>query len=419
MDTINKNYQSAQDIYYSYGVDTEKALEILEEIPLSIHAWQGDDVTGFEGTGHALTGGCQVTGNYLGKARNSAELRKDLELALSLIPGHHRIGLQGHQVDRMFRGINRNEFTIKNFSDWLDWAKERKIGLDIAPAFYSHSKLDHSLSLSHPDAKIRRFWIEHGQAIRRIAAQFGKELKTPAVCNFWAPDGFKDTPANRYAPRERLKMSLDEIFNDQLSDKYIRDTVESKLFGIGSESYTVGSHEFYLAYAMKSGKMICLDSGHFHPTESIGDKISAILCFQDELLLHVSRGVRWDSDHVLIINDELLNIAREIVAYNFWARVRIALDYFDGSINRIAAWVIGARNMLKALLIGLLEPGIQLQKFEKKWDFSNRLALQEETKSLPWGAVWNYYCNKNNVLLGINFMKKIMEYEKNELAKRR
>ena len=413
MERTDQNYRIANEIYAGCGVDTEQAMHELETIPLSIHAWQGDDVQGFEGTGHALTGGCLVSGNYPGCARNSEELRGDLDVALLLIPGSHRICLQGHEIDRAVPGVDRDAFTIEQFSGWLAWAEAKKLGLDIAPAFYSHPKLDHGLSLSHPDAGIRRFWIDHAKSIRRIGAEFGRVLGTPAVCNEWVPDGFKDTPADRVAPRERLRESLDEIFADELPETLLLDAVESKLFGIGAESFTVGSHDFYLSYAAKRGKLICLDSGHFHPTESIGDKLSALAVMQNRILLHVSRGVRWDSDHVLVMNDELLSIARETVrCRDAGAEIHIGLDYFDASINRIAAWVIGARNMQKALLRGLLEPFSRLQKCEETWDFTARLALQEESRALPWGAVWEEFCRRHDVPADRDFMAEIRNYER-------
>ncbi len=419
MDRIENAYSSARQIYAEYGVDTEEALCKLDAIPLSIHAWQGDDVKGFEQDEHALTGGCQVTGNYPGCARNSEELRGDLDLVLSLIPGKHRVCLQGHQIDRAEKGVDRDAFTVAQFSGWLDWAKANGLGLDIAPAFYSHPKLDHGLSLSHPDAGIREFWVHHAQAIRRIGAEFGRALGTPAVCNEWAPDGFKDVPADRLAPRERLRDSLDAIFSEQIDESLLLDAVESKLFGIGAESYTVGSHDFYLSYAAKTGKLICLDSGHFHPTESIGDKLSALTAMQGRILLHVSRGVRWDSDHVLVLNDELLSIARESVrCFAAGAQIHIGLDYFDASINRVAAWVVGARNMQKALLCGLLEPFERIREREAAWDFSGRLALQEEVKALPWGAVWNRYCQTRGVLPDAAFMDEIRAYERSVLLPR-
>ena len=389
-------YKLACEKYAEYGVDVAAAVDALKKISLSIHAWQGDDVVGFENTNHALTGGCQVTGNYPGRARNSEELRKDLDLALSLIPGKHRVNLQGHQVDKMLPGVDRDAFTIENFSGWLDWAKAKGIGMDLAPAFYSHPKLDNGLSLSHPDKGIREFWINHGIACRKIGAEFGKALGTPCVSNFWAPDGFKDMPVDRFGARMRLAESLDACFAEAIDPAFERDAVEAKLFGIGTESCTVGSHA----------------------TESIGEKLSAIFTFMDEILLHVSRGVRWDSDHVTTINDELMMSARESVAYGYSDKIHYALDYFDASINRVAAWVIGARSFQMALLISLLEPKKMLMDAESKFDFTSRLALQETAKSLPWGAVWEYFCANSNVPTGNQYMSVIKEYEKAVLLNR-
>ena len=418
MNRTEKSFELACEIYSEHGVDAVKAIETLKNIPISIHAWQGDDVVGFENFETALTGGCQVTGNYPGRARNSEELRQDLDVAMKLIPGTKRVCLQGHEVDCMLPGVDRDAFTIENFSGWLGWAKEKKIGMDIAPAFYSHPKLDHGLTLSHPDPEIRKFWINHGKSIRRIGAEFGKELGTPAVCNFWAPDGFKDIPADRFTPRKRLSDSLDEIFAEKIDEKYLIDAVESKLFGIGVESCTIGSNDFYLMYAARNNKMICFDSGHFHPTESIADKISAVMAQQGRILLHVSRGVRWDSDHVILLNDELLSIAREAAVYGYLDKISICLDYFDASINRIAAWVAGTRNMQKALLIALLEPMALACEEENKWNFSARLARLEEIKTLPWGLVWNYYCEQQGLPDDYSFMREVETYEQNVLFKR-
>ena len=409
---MSRAFEWAKEQYQAFGVDVDEALSRLAGFTLSIHAWQGDDVVGFENTDHALTGGCQVTGNYPGRARNSAELREDLDLALRLIPGRHRVCLQGHQVDRMLPGVDRNGYGIEHFSEWLGWAAAQKIGLDIAPVFYSHPKLEHGFSLSHPDPEIRRFWIEHGMAIRRIGAEFGKTLNSPCICNFWMPDGFKDIPADRYHFRTRMAESLDEIFAEKHPAEYLRDAVESKLFGIGTESCTVTSHEFCLLYAQKNQKMVCFDTGHFHPTESVADKLSSTFGFMDEVLLHVSRGVRWDSDHVLLLNDDLRDLAREIVPYGYSRNVHIGLDYFDASINRVAAWVIGARNMQKALLAALLEPRARLIQYEQEWDFTRRLALQEEAKALPFGAVWNQFCEQSAVPAMDNYMETIRMHEK-------
>ena len=418
MSRIEQNYQAAREQYAALGIDTEAVLQQLAAEPISIHAWQGDDVKGFEEEIHALTGGCQVTGNYPGAARTADELRSDLDQAMKLLAGTLRVNLQAHEVDRMFPGQDRDALTIDNYSNWLAWAKERNIGLDLAPAYYSHEKLDHGLSLSHPDKAIRDFWINHGKACRRIGAEFGRTLGTPCLCNIWAPDGFKDTPADRLTPRERLLESLDATFAEKFPETELLDAVESKLFGIGAESYTVGSHDFYLSYAAKNNKLICLDSGHFHLTESIGDKISAICCQQGRILLHVSRGVRWDSDHVILLNDELLSIARETIRSTRGRQVYIALDYFDASINRIAAWVIGTRNMQKALLIAMLEPYKELTGAENSWDFSGRMAIQEAAKTLPWGAVWSYFCEKNSIPQDMDVREVIRPYEENITFKR-
>ncbi len=418
MSRIEKSFEIACEIYREHGVDPVKAIETLKSIPVSLHAWQGDDVVGFENFETALTGGCQVTGNYPGRARTADELRSDLDLVLKLVPGTSRVCLQGHQVDKMIPGVDRDGFSIENFSGWLDWAKDRKIGMDIAPCFYSHPKLDHGLSLSHPDAGIRKFWIDHGLNIRRIGAQFGKVLGTPSVCNFWMPDGFKDIPADRYAPRMRMAESRDTIFAEKIDEKYELDAVESKLFGIGVESCTIGSHDFYLMYAARNNKLICLDSGHFHPTESIADKLSSIVAQQGRILLHVSRGVRWDSDHVILLNDELLSIAREAAVYGYLDKIFFCLDYFDASINRVAAMAVGARNMQKALLIALLEPTALLRKEEEAFDFSARMARQEEIKTLPWSSVWEYYCQMENAGGDYDIMQQIKAYEKEVLINR-
>lgn len=411
MNRTERMFEDACSIYAEHGVDVKEALRKLDSATVGIHAWQGDDVVGFENTGHALTGGCQVTGNYPGRARTAEELRQDLDEALTMIPGPNKVVLQGHEVDSMLPGRDRDAFTIENFSGWADWAAARKLGLDIAPAFYSHPKLDHGLSLSHPDAEIRKFWIDHGKACRRIAAEFTRRTGVRSVCNFWAPDGFKDTPADRLAPRRRLMESLDEIFADPVDSALVLDAVESKLFGIGTESCTVGSHDFYLTYAAKHNKAICLDMGHFHPTESIADKLSAILVQQGSILLHVSRGVRWDSDHVIVQNDDLLNLGREIAACGT-GNIEIGLDYFDATINRVGAWVIGAHNMRKALLRGFLEPAEGIKAAEAAWDLTARLALQEEAKTLPWNAVWNFYCEQHGIPSVSAILTRIRDYER-------
>ncbi len=412
MNRIEKSFEIAKEIYAEHGVDVMDAMEKLERIAVSIHAWQGDDVKGFELAEHAMTGGCQVTGNYPGRARTADELRKDLDLSLKLTPGRHKVCLQAHQVDKVIPGVDRDAYTLEHFSSWLDWASAKGMGLDIAPAFYSHPKLEHGLSLSHPDMGIRRFWIDHGKSCRRIGEEFGKRLGTPCVCNFWAPDGFKDTPVDRLSPRLRLAESLDAIFAEKIDERHLLDALESKLFGIGTESFTVASHEFSMIYATRRKILVCLDSGHFHPTESIADKISGITSLQGRILLHVSRGVHWDSDHVVVVNDELLGIARECVRSANADNLHICLDYFDASINRIAAWVIGARNVRKVLLIALLEPVDEMMRAEKTWDFTGRLALQEAGKELPWQSVWDYFCMRHDVPQGAEFMREIMKYEK-------
>lgn len=420
MNLLEKYYLDAMEQYAEVGVDPEKAMNRLADIPLSLHAWQGDDVAGFEHTSHELTGGCQVTGNYPGRARNSEELRADLDVVLKLLAGNRlRVCLQGHEMDMLHPGQDRDSLTVQNFSGWLDWAADRQLGLDIAPAYYSHPKLDRGLSLSHPDQKIRNFWIEHGKACRRIGAEFGKRLGTPSVCNIWVPDGCKDIPADRRAPRERLLHSLDATFEEQFQETELLDAVESKLFGIGVEAYTVGSHDFYLPYAAMHHKLICLDTGHFHPTESIADKISAICCQQGRILLHISRGVRWDSDHVVLLDDALLDLARESVRNDNGSNLFFTLDYFDASINRIAAWVVGARNWQKALLIALLEPSDAICNAEESGDFTARMVGREAAKSLPWGAVWDYYCETHGIPHDKDILPEIRNYEKQVLTKRR
>jgi len=415
---MSKAFELAKEMYAAKGVDVEQALAKLDQVVISLHAWQGDDVIGFENVQHAHTGGCQVTGNYPGRARTANELRQDLDLVLKLLPGTQKVNLQAHQVDRVLPGQDRDSYTLENYSDWLSWAQSQKIGLDIAPAFYSHPKLDHGFSLSHPDKKIRKFWINHGIAVRKVAAELGKKLKTPSIVNFWMPDGSKDLVVDRYSPRIRMRDSLDECFAPELPAKYTRDAVESKLFGIGTESYTVTSNEFCLAYAMRRNKMVCFDMGHFHPTESVGDKLSAIFCEMKEVMLHVSRGVRWDSDHVLVINDDLLNVAREAAAYDYLNKIHYSLDYFDASINRIAAMVIGCRAFQKSLLIALLEPYKKLEGFEKSFDYTSRLAEIDNCKNLPWGIIWDHYCMTHNVPGGTDYMSEIKAYEKKVLLAR-
>jgi L-rhamnose isomerase len=411
-------YTFAQEQYAALGVDTEQVLHTLAQVPLSLQCWQGDDVGGFEQASGALTGGIQATGNYPGKARTAKELRHDLEMACSLIPGPHRVNLHACYAELDGKKIERNAYTAEQFEAWIGWAKEKKIGLDFNPTYFSHLLSADGFTLSHRDAGIRRFWIEHGIACRKIAAEMGRRLGNTVITNFWIPDGGKDATLSRRAHREWLVESLDAVFAEAIEPSLNRDAVESKLFGIGFESYTVGSHEFYLGYAVSRQKMVCLDAGHFHPTETIADKISSVLTFVPEILLHVSRGVRWDSDHVVILDDPTRSLMEEIVRGSYLERVHIGMDFFDASINRIAAWVVGARATQKALLLALLEPGKRLGEFEAAADFSSRLALLEEAKSLPFGEVWNEFCRRQNVPVGFDWMEAVKRYETQVLARR-
>jgi len=415
--SIEKAYEAARDRYAELGVDSDKAIKRLGKIAISLHCWQGDDVGGFESSDGLSGGGIMATGAYPGKARTADELRADIEMALSLIPGRHRLNLHAMYAEAAGK-VERNELEPKHFAAWIDWAKANGLGMDFNGTFFSHPKADDGFTLASTDKGIRKFWIEHGIVCRKIGAAMGKALGTPCVTNLWIADGYKDIPADRKGPRERLKKSLDEIFAKKMDRNHLLDAVECKLFGIGSESYVVGSHEFYLAYAIRNKTLLCLDAGHFHPTEVISDKISSVLTFLDEILLHVSRGVRWDSDHVVILSDELRAIAEEIVRGDYLDRVHIGLDFFDASINRIAAWAIGTRCMIKALLIALLEPIGKLREAESSGDYTTRLALLEESKTLPFGAVWDYYCTKMEVPARETWLDKVRAYEKNVLSKR-
>lgn len=416
--SIAKSYSLAQERYAALGVDTSHALELLKQIPISLHCWQGDDVGGFENVGGELGGGLAVTGNHPGKARTPDELRADLEKAYSLIPGKHRLNLHAFYGEFGGKKVDRDEISVAQFKNWIAWAKKNGLGLDFNPTCFAHPKASDGFTLSHQDKGIRQFWIEHCQRSREIGAAMGKALGKTCVTNVWIPDGYKDTPADRVAPRERLKESLDAIFKKKLSPKENLDAVEPKLFGIGSESYVVGSHEFYLGYAVSRKKLLCLDAGHYHPTEGIADKISSVMQYLPEILLHVSRGVRWDSDHVVILNDDLLAIAREIAVNGYANRVHIGLDYFDASINRVAAWTIGTRNMIRALLIALLESPL-IRSAEAAGDYTTRLALQEEAKTLPFGAVWDQYCEQQGVPVGDAWLSEVKIYEKTVLSNRR
>jgi len=418
MNYVKESYELAKKRYAEMGIDTDAVLTKLKSVSISMHCWQGDDVTGFENPDGQLTGGIQATGNYPGKAHNAEQLRADLEKAFSMIPGKHRVNL--HAIYGEFDGekVERDKIETKHFTKWVAWAKKNGLGLDFNPSCFSHENSADGLTMSHPSKEIRDFWIRHCKASRKIAAYFGKELGTPAVTNFWFPDGMKDITVDKLAPRKRLMEALDEVFSVEYPKEYTLDAVESKVFGIGAESYTVGSNEFYMGYAVSRNKLLCLDAGHFHPTEVISDKLSAVLLFVEEILLHVSRPVRWDSDHVVILNDELKNIAEEIIRYNFLDRVHIGLDFFDASINRIAAWVIGMRNMQKALLLAMLEPSAKLAKLEENFDFTSRLALLEELKTLPFGAIWDYFCEINNAPVGEAWLTEVKQYEEKVLLKR-
>jgi L-rhamnose isomerase len=415
---VEQSFSLARERYAQFGVNADDAINRLSRIPISLHCWQGDDVGGFESSGSELGGGLAVTGNYPGKARTPDQLRADLDKAMSLIPGRHRLNLHASYAEFAGQKVDRDKLEAAHFQRWIDWAKSRQIGMDFNPTFFAHPKAADGFTLAHRDEGIREFWIQHGIACRQIGAAMGKALGTPCVTNVWIPDGYKDTPADRKSPRQRLADSLDAIFATPIDPSHNLDAVEGKLFGIGSESYVVGSHEFYLGYAISRKKLVCLDAGHYHPTESVADKISAVLANLDRILLHVSRGVRWDSDHVVTLTDELQAIAHELVRGDYLARTHIGLDFFDASINRVAAWVIGTRAMLKSLLIALLEPFENLREFENAGDYTARLALSEEAKSLPFGAVWDYYCHQQNVPTGADWLDEIKTYERDVLSKR-
>jgi L-rhamnose isomerase len=414
---IQNAYALAKERYATFGVDTEKALNTLAQTPISLHCWQGDDVGGFENLDRGLGGGLMATGNYPGKARTATELRQDLNKAYSLIPGTHRLNLHAIYLEAD-KKVERNEIEPKYFTGWVEWAKENNHGIDFNPSLFSHPLADDGFTLASYDEGIRNFWIEHCIASREIGAYIGEALGSPCVTNIWIADGLKDTPVDRKTPRLLLKDSLDKILAEKMDPAYNLDAVECKLFGLGSESYVVGSHEFYLGYAIANQTLLCLDAGHFHPTEVISDKISSVLTYVPELLLHVSRGVRWDSDHVVTLTDELQAIMQELVFGNYLDRVHIGLDFFDASINRVAAWTIGTRNALRALLIALLAPIDQMRALEVSGDYTARLALLEELKGLPFGAVWDQFCLQQGVPVGFSFMDEIKAYEEQVLSKR-
>jgi len=418
-ETIKKSYQIAKAQYADLGVDTDKVIEQMDDVVISLHCWQTDDVGGFEKEGAELGGGgIQATGNYPGKAKTITQMRDDLDKVMSLLPGRQRLSL--HAIYGEFGGklVDRDQIEVKHFQGWIDWAKKRKIGLDFNSTCFSHPLSDDGYTLSSKNTKIRKFWIEHNKRCRAIAAEMGKQLGTPSVHNLWIPDGSKDTPVDRAGIRKLLKKSLDEIFSIEYPKKYLKDSVESKLFGIGSEAMVVGSHDFYMGYAVKNNTLITLDNGHFHPTEQVGDKISSILLYIDEILLHLTRGVRWDSDHVVTFNDDILLIAQEIIRGKFLSRVNIGLDFFDASLNRIGAYVIGTRSAQMAFMFAMLEPYQTLLKFEENGRTFERLSFLELMKTKPFGAVWDFYCMKQNVPVGQDYIEEIVKYETEVLNKR-
>lgn len=415
---IEAAYEIAKERYALLGVNTDAALDRLATVSLSLHCWQGDDVAGLENSGEALSGGIAATGNYPGKARNGDELRKDLDAAYALIPGKHRLNLHAMYAEFDGEKVDRNQLRPEHFTAWRDWAVEKGHGIDFNPTCFSHPMAASGFTLASYDEGVRQFWIEHCIASREIGAWFGEALGTPCVTNIWIPDGYKDTPFERRRPREILRDSLDTVLAKSLDPRHNLDAVECKLFGLGVESYTVGSHEFYMGYATSRKILLCLDAGHFHPTETISDKISSTLLYLDEILLHVSRGVRWDSDHVVTLTDDLQAIGQEIVRGGYLDRVHIGLDFFDASINRIAAWAIGSRNTLRSLLMALLEPSALLRDLEVQGDYSARLALLEELKGLPFGAVWDYYCLRQGVPVGLQLIDAFRAYERDVLSQR-
>lgn len=410
------SYDLAKEAFSEWDVDTEAALDRLSAVSISVHCWQGDDVVGFETRTGSSGGGIQATGNHPGRARIPDELRADLEFAFRLIPGRHRLNLHAMYLDSD-ETPDRDEIEFRHFLPWVDWARQQGLGLDFNPTFFAHEKADDNLTLSHPDAGIRDFWIEHGKRTRDIAAKMGAELGTPAVNNIWVPDGYKDTPVDRMAARRRLEGSLDAMLAQPRDKALMLDAVESKLFGIGVEACTVGSHEFYLGYAIRKGTLLCLDMGHFHPTESVADKLSSVALSLDEILLHVSRPMRWDSDHVILLNDDILAMAHELVSADLLGRTHIGLDFFDATISRTAAWVIGTRNMQKALLRALLTPLADLRSAEDALDFTKRLIVTEEIKDLPFGAVWSEFCARQGRPTGRVLQNELDAYQEKVAAR--
>ena len=415
---LQKAYEDAKAQYAALGVDIDQAVEKLDKLSISIHCWQADDVSGFENPEGELTGGIQTTGNFPGKARTIEELRSDLEKVISLVPGHHRISLHATYGDFGGEFVDRDKVEPRHFQSWIDWAKEKNVMLDFNSTFFSHDKTNSGYTLSDFDPEIRRFWKDHLRQCRKIAAEIGRQQSDPCIHNIWIPDGEKDKTVSRYEHRRLLQESLDEVLSEKISTNYLKDCVECKLFGIGSESYVVGSHEFYMGYAVKNNMLLTLDAGHFHPTEVISDKLSSMLLFVPEITLHVSRPERWDSDHVVILTDELLAISQEIVRSGHMDRIHMGLDYFDASINRIGAYVVGIRSAQKAMLQALLEPTAKLREYEKQDKNFERMAYLEELKGMPWNALYNYYCNKQAIPVGDAFIKEIQAYESEITSKR-
>lgn len=415
---IKKAYEIAKEQYAAIGVDTDVAIAKMKGVNISLHCWQTDDVGGFETADGELSGGIQATGNYPGKATTIEQMRADLEKVLALLPGKQRLNLHAIYGDFQGEKVDRDEIDVKHFQSWIDWCKAQGIGMDFNATCFSHDKAADGYTLSSKNEENRKFWVEHVKRCRAISAEAGKQLGTPCVHNTWIPDGSKDTPIDRNGYRANLKKSLDEAMATEYPKEYMKDAVESKLFGIGVESMTVGSHDFYLGYAIKNDKLICLDNGHFHPTEQVGDKISAVLQFVDEVLLHVTRPVRWDSDHVVTLNEDVQLIASEIMRNDFLDRVNIGLDFFDASINRIGAYVTGTRAAMKAFLIAALEPTKDMVAREEAGQNFERLAMLEELKTMPFSAVWDYYCLQEEVPTGMNYIGEIQQYEKDVLLKR-
>lgn len=415
--TVEERYQDAKARYAEIGVDTDAALKKLQDVKISMHCWQGDDVKGFLNPDGELTGGIMSTGNYPGAAHTPDQLRQDIEKAFSLIPGKHKLNLHAIYLDAD-EAVDLNEIEPKHFDKWAKWAKEQGVGLDFNPTFFSHPMMKDGMTLAHPDQAVRDFWIEHGKRSRKIAEYLGKETGQTCINNFWMPDGMKDNPIDRYSPRKRMMESLDEIFAEDLNEEFTQEAVESKLFGLGAEAYTVGSHEFYMGYGLTRDKLICLDAGHFHPTEVISNKLSSLALFSKGIMLHVSRPVRWDSDHVVIMDDELQEIGKEIVRNDLLDKTNIGLDFFDATINRVAAWVVGTRNTQKALLKAMLEPITDLKEMELDGDYTKRLAMTEELKDFPYADVWNYFCEQNNAPVGMNWYDEVMNYEREVLSAR-